>query len=314
MHLGHTLCLALLAACSTLPAEPKTESRRNGDTIEVLAGGEPFATVHAGATPRPFVWPLFAHGEIPVTRAFPMEQRAGEPHDHPHHQSLWIAHGDVDGFDFWHGTNRRERIELVDCEIRGGSDVVIDCNYVWRVDDDRAVLLEQRTLHFSAEDEARTVCITSTFRTPTDQPVRLGDTKEGTFAMRVHPGLQVRGEGALGTLSNSHGATGAAVWGKQAAWIWATGVIDGKAVELGFMEHPSNPGSPTRWHARDYGLLAANPFGQSDFTQGRSKGGMVLRPGEELQFHYTIVLLPGSHDPQARDRIYQRFELRHAID
>lgn len=312
MHLRHAVLLGfVVAACST---PPQTEWRRNGDTIEVLAAGEPFATVHAGTTPRPFVWPLFADGGIPVTRAFPMEKRAGEPHDHPHHQSLWIAHGDVDGFDFWHGKDHRERIELVDCESRGGSEVVIDCKYVWRVDDVRDVLLEKRTLRFSADDEVRTIRITSTFRAPGDRPVHFGDTKEGTFAVRVHPGLQVRGAEARGTLRNSNRETGAAVWGKQASWIWATGVVDGEAVELGFMEHPSNPGSPTRWHARDYGLLAANPFGQSDFTEGRSKGGMLLKPGEEMKFHYAIVLLSGSHDERTRHLLHQRFELGHAID
>jgi hypothetical protein len=62
------------------------------------------------------------------------------------------------------------------------------------------------------------------------------------------------------------------------------------------MDHPSNLRHPTWWHARDYGLLAANPFGIHDFEAKKDKtlGNHVLKKGESLTFRYLVVLHHGS--------------------
>ena len=46
---------------------------------------------------------------------------------------------------------------------------------------------------------------------------------------------------------------------------------------------------------RDYGLVAANPFGVSNF-EGKPKGtgDMVLKKGEEITFKYRILFHVGN--------------------
>jgi hypothetical protein len=284
------IALSLLAAAC---AGPPTEVRPLGDTIEVTAGGEPFASVHWHATPRPFVWPLFAPGGIAVTRNHPMGERDSEQHDHAHHQSLWFAHGDVDGCDFWHGTARRERIEVdtVEAAVDPDGTSYVSGAYRWVVDDDQVLATEWRELRFADRGDHRTVDLLVTLRPTAAAPLRFGDTKEGTFALRVHPALRVEGPVASGTLVNSEGQTGKAVWGQRARWIDDSGVVDGHEVGITMFDHPTNLRHPTWWHARTYGLLAANPFGAHDFEGSEpGTGDFVLEGAEVLKLRYRVVL------------------------
>ena len=180
--------------------------------VGVSADGGPFATVVADAEPRPYTWPLFGPGGVAMTRNHPMGTREGETRDHPHHQSLWFAHGDVDGFDFWHGTDERERLVLTSLHrstIRGDGVVstVIEAGYDWTVGEGRVLLREARKLVFTDRGDHRTVDLVTTL-VPDSSAVTFGDTKEGTFALRVHPALRAEGAIATGRLSNSEGDTG----------------------------------------------------------------------------------------------------------
>ena len=72
------------------------------ESIKVTINGKPFTEFFSGPdTVKPYLHPLrSASGKI-VTRRYPMENVEGEKKDHPHHQGLWFAHGDVNGLDFW---------------------------------------------------------------------------------------------------------------------------------------------------------------------------------------------------------------------
>ncbi|MEK7766616.1 MAG: FAD:protein FMN transferase, partial [bacterium] len=75
-------------------------------TVEVTLAGRPFTTyryANSDGTPlrRPFFSPVLADDGTPVTAD---QLTAGG--DHPHHRSLWVGHGDVNGTDHW-GTNDR---------------------------------------------------------------------------------------------------------------------------------------------------------------------------------------------------------------
>ena len=56
----------------------------------------------------------------------------------------------------------------------------------------------------------------------------------------------------------------------------------------------SNPWSPSHWHARNYGLLAMNPFGRRAFEgRGAESGAMVFTPQRPLRCRYTTTLETG---------------------
>ena len=74
-----------------------------------------------------------------------------------------------------------------------------------------------------------------------------------------------------------------------------SGPIDGKVLGIAFMDHPSNPRHPTRWHARDYGLFAANPFCEAEMDKALPKGGgdFTLKAGQTSAFRYRVFIHEG---------------------
>ena len=138
--------------------------------------------------------------------------------------------------------------------------------------------------------------------------VLFGDTKEGTMAIRMAPALRLRGKVAAGEVRNSEGVTGKAVWGKRARWIDYRGPIDGATVGIALFDHPKNHGQPCRWHARDYGLLAANPFGVHHF-EGKPKGagGLELKKGSQLRLRYRFLFHDGELSAEELEKRWARW-------
>ena len=66
--------------------------------------------------------------------------------------------------------------------------------------------------------------------------------------------------------------------------------IKGENVAIIIIDHPSNVGYPTYWHARDYGLFAANPLGQNVFSKGKEEMNFSLKKGESVTFKYRLVV------------------------
>jgi hypothetical protein len=129
--------------------------------------------------------------------------------------------------------------------------------------------------------------------------VLFGDTKEGTFALRLAPSLTIEGEGAQGHMLSSAGKKNGAVWGKRAEWVSAFGPdAKGEAVTVTILDHSTNLQHPTWWHARTYGLFAANPFGKHDFEklEDKTAGNVTLPAGESLTLKYRVLISAGEPD------------------
>ena len=65
------------------------------------------------------------------------------------------------------------------------------------------------------------------------------------------------------------------------------------SVSIVVIDHPHNPNYPTYWHARGYGLFAANPLGEKIFTNGRSVKNLSLKKGGTVSFRYRIIIDEG---------------------
>lgn len=291
------------------PAAPRVFATQAGAKVTITVAGAPFATVHAAALPRPFVGPLLAAGGVPVTRAFPATTATAQSTDHPHHCAVWFAHGDVNGYDFWHGRNRRERIALDGAPelLAGGDHASVRCRYRWLVDDGTQVCREDRELIFAERDGMRSLDVTVTLHADPG-PLVLGDTKEGTFAVRLHDALRADGKFGAATLTNADTQTGNAVWGKRSRWIAASGTVAGQVVGLAMFDHPQNHTHPTWWHARSYGLLAANPFGVHDFEKKPAgTGTLTLAPGKSLTLRWRVLVHPAALDAAGIDAAWREF-------
>jgi hypothetical protein len=293
----------LLAAplCAQVTIE-KGEGR-----IQVTIDGKLYTTLFCGPdTAKPYLHPLrSASGKI-VTRRYPMESVPGETHDHPHHRGLWFSHGSVNGYDFWSnepsqhgGKNARIVLKSIDRLSGGNESGTIRTNFDWQDPQGKTLLTESRTMTFYAEPARRVIDFDITL-TPVTK-VTFGDTKEGTFAIRLAPSLEEPNPEALavpkrtGLMVDSEGRRGEPqVWGHRASWVDYCGEVEGEKLGIAILDHPSNPRHPTYWHSRSYGLFAANIFGLHDFLNDNSaKGNLTVKPGQPLRFRYRVIIHPG---------------------
>ena len=259
--------------------------------LHVEVGEAPFTTLHLDGR-IPYFHPVLTSSGAPTTRGFPMEPGPLDARDHPHHQSLWVAHGDVAGLDFWH--DPQCSIRLAGAPLIEGDDLTIPLE--WVGPEQRVVLRETRRIQFGAEGARRWLDQRCEF-VAAEEGITFGDTKEGTFAVRLRPELRVDGEHAAGLLRSSEGLEGKATWGKPARWMHCEGVVGDERLAVTLVDHPRNPRFPTRWHARTYGLVAANPFGLHHFTgSARGEGALPVGTREPVTFRHLFVLRssPGS--------------------
>jgi hypothetical protein len=310
MKCAPLLLLFLAAACASpvqydavsSPTRKTLWSEEEEHAIAVRFGDELFTKVHYDAAPRPYLYPLLGPGGVPVTRGWPQEEREDEARDHPHHTSFWFAHGNVNGVDFWHPQSDHGGVieftgrlkEL----LQRGKLMRLRHEYKWKDKQGTELLHERRTTLLGGEEDQRWVDMKFELTALQDE-VTFGDTKEGTFALRMHPNLRLKGDVANGKAVNATGVTGKAVWGKRAAWVHYQGEVDGASIGLAIFEHDGNFRHPTWWHAREYGLVGANPFGVHDFERGPAgEGDHVLEKGETLVLQYRVWIHAGHKTPE----------------
>jgi hypothetical protein len=301
--------LVLLAPLAAAAGVTFTEG---AESIRIDVDGRPFTELFFGPkTGKPYLHPLrSASGKI-VTRLYPMQVVEGERHDHPHHQGLWFAHGDVNGFDFWSATAERQggkfgRIVLKRIKrlAPGNATGTIEADFDWLAPDGSVLLTESRTMTVHSHRALRVIDFD--IQLTGVQKARFGDTKEGTFAIRVAESMN---EAHTGRLVNSEGASGEKnVWGKRAPWADYSGQVEGEALGIAIFDHPSSFRHPTYWHARAYGLFAANVFGERDFTGDKSRdGSAVLEPGATWRFRYRVVIHPGDASAASLPALYAEY-------
>jgi Family of unknown function (DUF6807) len=243
------------------------------------------------------MWPI---EEVPEeTKMF---QAGTIRHDHPHQRGLWFAHDSVNGLDFWNIApldqppyNRPDRGKIVLERVRkissGAKKGSIAAIFDWQNKAGDTLLRESRVMTFYADKHRRVVDFDITLTAA--QKVVFGDTKDGVFGIRLRPVLQE--DVGTGHLANADGLKGEKeLWGKPSNWCDYSGTIGGEKVGLTILDHPANPHHPVRWHARAYGLFAANPFGNAAFTGDRTrKFPTELSPGKRLRFRYRLIVHPG---------------------
>lgn len=286
------------------PANPfGVRISRTNDLLRVELNGRLFTEYYYTNVPRPFCYPLIGPGGAAMTRNYPILTNApGEDHDHPHHRSLWFAHGPVNGQDLW--TERAASGRIVHrgfTEIASGTQTgVIRTLNDWVDKDGNVLCTDEETIRFHApQDDVTLLDFEITLRA-SNGDVTFGDSKEGTFAvrlaetMRLKPNKHNAGK-PTGHIVNSEGVRDDKAWGKRAAWCDYYGPVGTNTFGVAIFDHPKNPRHPTWWHVRDYGLFAANPFGQHDFEglSNKQAGDLKIPAGQSVTFRYRVVLHEG---------------------
>jgi quercetin dioxygenase-like cupin family protein len=308
LGLDHPLAMPWHGGPPYVEVAPIPSSRFEYGHVEVRVDGAPFTTAILGDDP--YLHPVLGPGGLRMTRAYPFEEREGEARDHPHHRSLWFTHGDVDGLDFWAGGDTTVRPTGLGDHASGVGRGFLETTDDWRAPDGRLMCKDRRRYEFFAGEGLRGIDVDVTL-IAADGGTRLGDTKEGSMALRLAPGLTVDGSEGRARLVNSEGQEGTDAWGQRARWVLATGEVEGRPAAVVMMDHPQNLRHPTTWHARTYGLLAANPFGLSYFEGApKGTGDVVLEPGGTLRLRYRLVFLGEVPTPERIEELFSDFAAR----
>lgn len=297
--------LILLIATLPLGAQIKLQQKEGRLRIEI--DGNLF-TEYRSDRKAPCLYPLVSPSGGSLTRNYPfVEGVEGEQSDHPHHVSMWSTHGLVNGVDFWAQHLKRKGTIVhkqfgphsATSDTKDGvttHTATFSVQLSWE-EGDTVHLTEERSYKITATEKTRFIEVSSVFTAPNADAV-FGDTKEGTFALRLTPTMRLKGKLAKGSILNNNGDKNGACWGKRAAWVAYAGPDSkGQPAVVAMFDHSSNLRHPSWWHARDYGLVAANPFGQHDF-EGKKKephlGNYTLKKGESLTFRHGVLLHHGT--------------------
>ncbi len=291
-----------LAGASPLSAQVELKAAER-DHISIIINGQPFSDFYIGSSyAKPFLAPLRSAAGLIVTRKYPLERVEGESRDHPHHRGLWIGYGSISGVNFWENEPQSETsagnparkgkivLQKVDGLVSGKKSGSIAATFEWRAPDGQDMLEEQRKMTFFADRVVRTIDVDATFTAKIN--LKFEDTKEGFFAIRVADSMAGKNGGLM---TNSEGdQTEKNVWGKRADWVDYDGTVEGQKAGIVIFDHPQNYNHSPRWHTRDYGLFAVNPFGLKDFDRKSSgQGGHSLAAGEAVRFRYRVIIHPG---------------------
>ncbi len=327
------LATVVLASCSSSKpmkdhgSDIIIETRVAERHVDVLIDGKLFTSyVWSDSVMKPVLYPIINANGTEVTRGYPLKPRPGERTDHPHHVGMWLNYGNVNGLDFWGnsfdipedtrnktgGWIRHVRIG----EVEGGrNNARLETFSSWQDPSGKQVLEEKTEFHFITQGSIRIIDRITTL-TATAGDVNFKDTKEGMFAIRVARGLELpsteevtltdasgnpttvkklSNEGVTGSYVSSEGIKGDSVWGTKAKWMDLFGYIGDEKVSLVIADHPKNPGYPTYWHARGYGLFSANPFGVFDFTKGKESMNFSIANGKSATMRYRVIVSANEH-------------------
>ena len=314
------LCLAtaLLFPSSLFPADI-TLSQGKGK-IDVKIDGKLFTRYTYEGVPKPALYPIRWIDGTGMTRRYPMEAALpGESNDHGHHRSLFWGHRHVKGgkdggvHDFW-GENSNSGKQVA-VKVSVDKNGVIHAQNKWVSKAGETIATDSRLIRFSANKAGRMIDYTITIHASHGEIV-LMDDKDAGLGIRVPDSMCVTPHGsaklkvkAEGYMLNSEGVEGPALWGKAAKWVDYSGRAGDQLLGVAIFDHPDNPRHPTTWHARAYGLCAANIFGKRHFERlpDKNAGNCTLKKGQSLTFNYRFYWHPGKGDAKKIEAQYRQW-------
>ncbi len=303
MRLFRTLIVLVLFASGQMESSAaEILLEKDGDNITVTVDGKLFTRYITKSGTKPVLYPIIGPTGVEMTRGYPIKDAsASEKTDHPHHRSLWFTHGEVNEVDFWtepsednpkkHGFGKVVHKKFLQIE-NGEQPRIVTVNE-WLNSKDEKLLTDYRTIGFAADEKRRWIDFDVKLVNEGEEPVKIGDTKEGTFGVRVASWMKVDAEKG-GKIINSLGAVNKDAWGKAASWVDYHAPNGDSTVGIAILNHPSSFRFPTYWHVRTYGLFAANPFGVHNFLNSEDEDGShEIKPGESIVLSYRVLLHQG---------------------
>jgi len=294
--------------------------------IDIKIDGQLFTSyLYSDTLMKPVLYPIMTAKSDTITRGWPLAPRPLDHIDHPHHIGLWFNYESVNGLDFWnnstaiaqdkknhYGRIRHYSINKITTSKNGAS---LQVTAFWENAAGKRLLRQQTKYIFAQEKNMRTIEMIVQL-SALDKQVDFKDTKDGLIGIRMRTELeqpsgiwekyidsmgQISGNKqtnqavATGLYRSSAGLKGDEVWGSRAKWVALDGRLHGENLSVVIIDHPSNISFPTYWHARGYGLFAANPLGRKAFSPDKEPLNFSLRPHASVQFTYKVLISSQRH-------------------
>lgn len=291
------LCVAVFFGIAAEVSAAQVSAERSKDGVVVKIDGQPFTEYVTRSGSKPILWPILSATGLPVTRAYPMDpSKQEDKKDHIHHRSLWFTHGEINGVNFWAEESKKKDLGTIIHRrfvktASGPQGLIVTENDWIGPDGQKKVCEDLCRFTFGADGANRWIDMTITLKASYG-PVTFGDTKEGTFGIRVADTVRVTAKKG-GKIVNSEGLVDDAAWAQRASWVDYYGPIADQTIGVAVMNHPGSFRYPTYWHVRTYGLFAANPFGLKDFTKGKLEGAFTLEEGKSITLRYRVLVHQG---------------------
>lgn len=321
-RLPFVIVFALFASSSCLTAqEIKIIHDAAAHKVTVTAGNQAFTDfIYPDSMEKPVLYPVYAADGAIITRGYPIKPVPNEPIDHPHHVGLWMNYESVNGLDFWNNSfaipaDKKAHYGWIKTTavtgIKSGKTGSFTYYADWHDINKETLLNEKTSFYFSQHNNIRVIDRVSTLTASKD--VLMKDVKDGFLGLRVAHQLELpsaeereftddkgnvtkvnkTNDDVTGNYLTSKGYTGDAAWGTRGEWCMLYGKMGEDSVGVVIIDHPGNVGYPTYWHARGYGLFAANPLGQNIFSNGKEQLNLSLKKGESVTFKFRVVIVSG---------------------
>lgn len=308
-------CFSSLSFAQHIKVTPVKKQQQ----ILITINNKPFTSFnYPDSLAKPFLYPIYApDGEI-ITRGFPLASRANEPVDHPHHIGLWLNYENVNGLDFWNNSyaipaDKKSRYGSINntevVSMKSGNEGSLTYTANWQDIHKNTLLKESTTFIFRVAGNSYVIDRITMLTAATD--ITMPDIKDGFLGLRVAHEFEIPSKedkeftdanGIItvvkaaddklpsGNYITSQGKEGDAAWGTRADWCMLYGKKGNDTISIGIIDHPKNLGYPTYWHARGYGLFAANPLGQKIFSNGKEALNFSLKKDESVRFRFRVVI------------------------
>lgn len=277
----------------------KIELKKTTAGLDICYGEKVIAEFSHTQTPqgRPFICNIHTLDGIKVTRNYPITDK--DQDDHPHHQGLFHTFSQLNGIDFWHMKGMaKHRLFTVPPKDGNPASFSAESVYLDR-DGETPLLKETMSYGFHITSEGLLITINAIIEAEAEKII-IGSKEEGGIAIRVASDLRVQKGGKM--IDNKGRKGGKAIWGKAARWVDNSGKKKGRWVGATLFASHSDLGV-FHWHSRDYGLIAANPFGPLNKAPDR-----ILKKGEKLSFNYGLMVhsheQASEYSPKKAEGIY----------
>ncbi len=292
----HLICGWSMFSQTRAAAEhPRVSFGKADSAVKIFVDDQPVAVYvyHDTRILRPYLKDLRTRNGIQVTRSLPPVEGVDATDHATMHPGVWLAFGDLAGDDFWRNRGRVAHVDFAEeptGDLDGGQFSVRN-RYL---SGERLICNETCKISVWALDKEVVFVWDSRFTAPTE--FYFGDQEEMGVGVRVATPLAVNNGG---TLTSSEGRNGEKeIWGRVAAWCDASGTIEGRKVGVLVVPDPLNF-RKSWFHARDYGLVVANPFGLQAFTRSPEPSRVAVAPGDTFRLRFAVVVHEGDVDLEA---------------